>query len=278
MNNVNILKLEESRAAFLEEQGLDAQMLRDFHQSISKNVSEEEKTRLGKELFEMLVAKTYYETRFRDGYIADGPSDFSYAFDLIQAGADVNYRDEGKGDFPLLICARKNYLKTFLCLIKAGADINQQNNYLTTATMAAARHGNKEMLKILILMKADINAKSLDGDNALISARKHNQVECFNMLVESGAHLNIISQDGRSIYTFKENEKFYIPLLESSIIKEQTEKCSLEATQKLLDEAYLELNSINENASSSSFSTEGSIDDKIKKLKKFDKILNIRKI
>lgn len=233
MNNVDLLLLEQQRIDKLKEYGLDPESIKEFKSKI-KVVSEEEKITLGKELFELVTAKSYKDE-----------TDYEKVIELIYKGADIEYKNDTKGDFVLLRCARKNYLKTFLVLIKAGVNINQKNNYLTTATMASARHGNKEMLEILILMKADINAKSKDGDNALISARNHHQVDCFYMLVNAGANLAVISQDGHSIYTFNSDANFESPLLETSCKRESLRPTSFEDVHNLLEEARNKLLEIN---------------------------------
>lgn len=233
MNNVDLLLLEQHDIDKLKAYGLDPKSIKEFKSKI-KVVSEEEKSALGKELFDLVNSKKYKDE-----------TDFEKVLELIYKGADIEYKNDEKGDFALLRCARKNYLKTFIVLVKSGANINQKNNYLTTTTMASARHGNKEILEILILMKADINAKSKDGDNALISARNHQQVDCFYMLVNAGANLSVISQDGRSIYTFTPNEKFISPLLETTCKKETTKPVSDDDTYSILEEARNKLLEIN---------------------------------
>lgn len=233
MNNVDLSLLEQKKAELLKKYGLDQKSIEEFKSKI-KVVSKEEKTALGKELFELLISKDF-----------DDETDYEKVIELIYNGADIEYNNVKKRNFPLLRCARKSYLKSFIALLKAGANVNQKNNYLTTATMASARHGNKEMLEILILMKADINAKSKDGDNALISARNHHQVDCFYMLVNAGANLSVISQDGRSIYTYPPNEKFESPILITSSMPEDVNKVSFEDTQNLIDEAITATLSIN---------------------------------
>lgn len=232
MNNVDILLLEQQRVEKLKEYGLDSDSINEFKSKI-KIVSEEEQETLGKELFELITSKSFKDE-----------TDYEKVIELVYKGANIEYKNDTKGDFALLRCARKNYLKTFLVLIKAGANINQKNNYLTTATMASARHGNKEMLEILILMKADINSKSKDGDNALISARNHHQVDCFYMLVNAGAYLPVISQDGHSIYTFSPNEKFESPLLETVSKKENTKPITFDDSNNLLEEAQSKLEEV----------------------------------
>ena len=177
MNNASLAMLENHRMELLKKYELDLENIKKFKEKIQQ-VSEEESTELGKELFELISTKGFND-------------DYEQALELIYKGANIEYKNEKKGDFSLLICARKNYLKTFLALVKAGANINQVNNYLTTPTMASARHGNKEMLEVLILMGADINARCLDGDNAIMSAKRHDQVECFDMLLRKSAYLKL---------------------------------------------------------------------------------------
>ena len=138
MNNTSLVMLENNRVEFLKKYELDPESIKKFKETIQQ-VSEEESTELGKELFELISKKGFND-------------DYEKALELIYKGANIEYKNEKKGDFTLLICARKNYLKTFLALVKAGADINQVNNYLTTTAMASARHGNKEILEILIIM------------------------------------------------------------------------------------------------------------------------------
>lgn len=237
MNSVDLLLLEQQRIDKLKQCELDQESIKAFTGKI-KVVSEEEKIALGKELFDLVTSKGYKDE-----------TDYEKVIELIYKGADTEYKNDTKGDFPLLRCARKNYLKTFIVLVKSGANINQKNNYLTTATMASARHGNKEILEILILMKADINAKCKDGDNALISARKHTQVDCFNMLINAGANLSVIGQNGNSIYTFTPNSKFESPLLETNLKKETVKPILFCNICAVLDEARDELLKISPSAS-----------------------------
>ncbi len=243
MNSVDIFDLEKQNQDKLKRYSLDSESIKEFRSKI-KEVSEDEKKRLGKELFDLVYSRSYKD------------SDYEKVIELIYNGADIEYKNETKGDYVLLRCARKGHFKTFLALVKAGANINQVNNYLTTASMASARHGFKEMLELLILMGADINAKSRDGDNALISARNHNQEECFKMLVRAGAHLTVESQTGTSIYSFPMDESNR-NLLESSLT-EKEQGVSEEDTFSLLTEAIGRMSEINPNSEVASVLNESS--------------------
>lgn len=184
MNNVDISLLAQDRETKKKSYGLDEEGIANFRSKI-EIVSKEEREGLGKGMLECISKKGFGD-------------DVDKVIEYIQRGANIEYKNETKGDFALLVCARKGYFKTFLALLKAGANIDQTNNYQTTVAMAAARHGRKDMLELLIILGANINAHCKDGDDALISAKRHDQVECFNMLVENNVHLyhQNIDQEG----------------------------------------------------------------------------------
>lgn len=223
MNDVSLIELENARKELLEKYSLDIESISTFKSKI-KSISKEEADNLGKELFEIISKRD-----FKD--------DFEQVIELIINGANLEYKDDKKGNFSLLVCARKNYLQTFIVLIKAGANINQVNDYLTTATMASARHGNKEILEILILLKADINARCLDGDNALMSAKRHNQVECFDMLVDASCYLDNRNINNESVVDLNSTAKFDLSKMPSSVFVSEKSDVSFEDMQMLIDEA-----------------------------------------
>lgn len=168
MNNVNIIKLNNERIEHLKKYGIDVETIGEYKSKIKSNSKSEE---LSKELFLLIKSKDFNEKE-----------NIEKMTELIINGADVDYHDEAKGDFPLLICCKKGYVGTFILLLKFGADVNNKNNYGTTATMAAARHGYDELLKILIYKNADIDARCIDGDNALDSAKIHHELDCIRIL------------------------------------------------------------------------------------------------
>ena len=230
MNNADILKIEIERKQVLEKYGLDEESIKTFREKIS-DVSEEESRVLGQELFELISKKGYNEENELDKVI-----------ELIYKGANIEYKNEKKGDYCLLICSRKNYLKTFIVLLKSGANVNQLNNYLTTSTMAAARHGNKEILKLLILMKADVNARCLDGDNAIMSAKRHNQIECFNILINAHAYLNNRNLTNQTLLDIDSEVDFKILSLSHSLRQYIRKEITFDDAELLLNEAEQKFN------------------------------------
>lgn len=230
MNNTSLLTLTNQRIEFLKKRTLDSESIKEFRKKI-KSVSEEEAMALGKELFDLISKKGFND-------------DFEKVVELIYKGANIEYKNERKGDFALLVCARKNYFKTFLALLKAGANVDQVNNYLTTAVMACARHGFKEMLEILIMMGADINARCLDGDNAIMGAKRHDKVDCFNLLVESSAYLTNRNIDNQTIIDIPSTANFDLSVLPATILPPEKEEVSFEDTENLLNEAIKKLEKI----------------------------------
>ena len=84
---------------------------------------------------------------------------------LLSKGVAINMESHAVN--PLLICCCEGWEKPCLELIKAGADVNWQDNKGRTALMAAAQYGQVNIIHILLKYDADINHKSKDGHSAL---------------------------------------------------------------------------------------------------------------
>ena len=203
-NNIDTFNINLSNFSFNDidtqiemrkkELGIDEESIKEFKEKI-KNVSNDEAGKLGNELVDKLLDE-------------DDNENYEEFLKLIMSGANVNFKNtEYNLSFPLIICARNNFLKTFITLIKAGADINMVTDFGMTSAMIATTCGNKEILEILILLGADINLKNFNGDTALSLASLYEKKECFDMLVEAGAHLNSTNLKGQSIFEDGEEKK-----------------------------------------------------------------------
>lgn len=235
MNDISLYELEEEKIKKLKEYKLDEKSISQFKSKIEK-VDDETKNKLGKELFELISSKK------KSCIVSD---DFiNKVMELITRGANIEFKDDNKGNFPLLICARKGFLEIAYILLRAGANVNQSNKYLTTATMAAARHGYKELLELLILLGADVNAKCYDGDNALMSAKIHDQKECFDILVRAQSYLTHRNILNRSILDLPGNIIINPNYIEDSTLSKAIPPASKEDTIKLIEEAEQQLNKL----------------------------------
>ena len=233
MNSTDIIALDKLREQGLKKNKLD-KVERDKFQKKIKNVSEEEANKLGKELYDMVVISK------------ESDEDIEKIVTLIYNGANLEYKESRKGDFALLVCARKNKRSIAYTLLRAGADVNQKNKYLTTATMAAARHGAKEILETLILLGADVNARCLDGDTAIMSAKIHNQQECFDILVKNGAYLTHRNNANKSLLDIDGKVDFDFNSIDISQIMASKKSVSEDDTKNLIEEAKQKLKSIRE--------------------------------
>ncbi len=232
MNDASLTLLEKEKLKKLEEYKLDEKSIAAFKGKI-KEVDEESKLNLGKELYN-LISNKKKSSKVDENFT-------NKVIELIMNGADLEYKEEQKGNFPLLICARKGFLEIAYILLRAGANVNQVNNYLTTSTMASARHGHKNLLELLILLGADVNAKCLDGDTALISAKRHDQQECFDLLVRAQASLTQRNILNESILDIPGKISFNPNIIMDSKIAKTLPLTSEETTQQLIEEAEQKL-------------------------------------
>lgn len=231
MNSKSILEIEQERLELLKQYKLDEKSNLEFRSRIKKT-SEDEANQLGKKLYSLINKKDYDE---------NNDTQFNEVVDLILEGADLEYKTDKKKIFPLLVCCRRGYIKTFMLLIRAGANVNQVNDYGTTCCMAAARHNHVHILNLLILLNADINARCCDGDTALFSAKRHDSKESFQALVQAGSYLgnrNILNQTildvaGSSITLDRELIADKNLLLSSTTSFQDTQNLVEEATQKM---------------------------------------------
>ena len=91
---------------------------------------------------------------------------------LLRAGANVNERDDF-GNTPLIIAADGSNLAIVKVLLAAGADVTAANKSGFTALMNAADHGDFIVVKTLIKAGSDVNAKSKSGFSPLYMALRH---------------------------------------------------------------------------------------------------------
>lgn len=268
MNNPNVIKENElARQKELEKLGLTPEQIEKNKALIAK-VDEAKAKELGEELVKLIGKKAYNE---------EDDATYQKVLTLIKDGADLNFETE-KGNFPLLQCARKNYQKTFITLLKFGANIFKVNKNETNVVMSSARHGNFTILNISILMGVPVNNICALADTALIMAKKHGMQTCFEILVKHNAILNIKNDLNLTSYDIKnidgganiDDSKYYIKVptnVSAQVLHEDamdliyqasSELCAIRETLDIptLEETPIASESDNQSQSTMSFDSE----------------------
>jgi ankyrin repeat protein len=93
------------------------------------------------------------------------------------------------GDTPLLFAARSGDLESAKLLVAAGANVNDESAYGTSAAVLATHSGNVELLKFLLDKDANPNA-STAGYTALHAAILRANPRAVAVLLEHGADAN----------------------------------------------------------------------------------------
>lgn len=239
MNNPSIIEEKElARKEQLEKLGLTEENIAKNKKLIAE-VDEAKANELGEKLVKLIGKKDYNE---------DNETTFQEVLTLIKDGANLSF-ESSKGNFPLILCAKKGYIKTFITLLKFGANIHQVNKNDTSVVMSSARNGYIAILDISLLMGVDVNAVCYDADTALNMAKRHGNEECFEMLINHNAILNIKNFLNLTSYEIQnedggdniEDAKYY-----SQVPKNPVLEVTHEDAMDLINEAKLKLCTIAE--------------------------------
>ncbi|KAM5163716.1 ankyrin repeat domain-containing protein 6 [Mantella aurantiaca] len=106
---------------------------------------------------------------------------------LINKGAKVAVTKHGRT--PLHLAAHKGHLNVVQILLKAGCELNIQDDGHQTALHRAAVVGNSDILAILIQEGCALDRQDKDGNTALHEAAWHGFSQSVKLLVKAGANV-----------------------------------------------------------------------------------------
>ncbi len=135
---------------------------------------------------------------------------------LLKAGANVNQQNNmGAGDTALHNCVVQNFQDGLVELLEAGADPNISDHYGYTPLMRASDQGFRHFVGSLLQAGADVNKQANSGQTALILATAKGHADCVKLLIQAGADLDVTAEDGVSaiLGASQENKQKCLSLL-----------------------------------------------------------------
>ena len=112
---------------------------------------------------------------------------------LLKAGAKPNdpINFVNTGETPVMHAARSAKVDAVKLLVQAGGDVNAKENWNgQTALMWAAADGNSSMVKALLDLGADIHAKSHAGTTPFLFAVRNGDLPSVQAMLAAGADVN----------------------------------------------------------------------------------------
>uniref|UniRef100_M3ZT44 Ankyrin repeat domain 6b n=1 Tax=Xiphophorus maculatus TaxID=8083 RepID=M3ZT44_XIPMA len=107
---------------------------------------------------------------------------------LINKGAKVAVTKYGRS--PLHLAAHKGHLEVVRILLKAGCDLDIQDDGEQTALHRAAVVGNTDIISALIQEGCALERQDKDGNTALHEVSWHGFSQCVKLLVKAGANVH----------------------------------------------------------------------------------------
>jgi hypothetical protein len=111
-----------------------------------------------------------------------------FVISYIKSGGDAN-AVKSDGVTPLMLAAYFGRTDVMKLLIDAGADVNLKDNISSeTALMMASSRGRVEAVRLLIGARANVNARNRDGRTALMYANGKGYSDIAKLLISAGAY------------------------------------------------------------------------------------------
>ncbi len=141
---------------------------------------------------------------------------------LKKAGADINEENE-YGETPLMKAVNQKNAAVVQMLIKNGADVNKENKYDETALILAIRQGSPAVVQVLVKSGADINKEDKYGGTALSLAKIMGRSDIFTKKEETEeleTELKKLKLEESTAQPTKEEELGFLSELPKDIEKE----------------------------------------------------------
>jgi ankyrin repeat protein len=142
-----------------------------------------------------------------------------FAKSLIDAGADIYYKDE-KGVTTLLQACHRGLTEVAQLLVDKHKASGKDAAFLDAASdegisplIAASSEGHLDVVKLLITAGANVDGKDQDETTALMAASARGHVGAVKELLAAGAKVNEQNRDGHTALMFAYNGKNQVETL-----------------------------------------------------------------
>lgn len=126
---------------------------------------------------------------------------------LQQDPSQIGAKDEKLGETPLHFAVAGQHSRIVALLLKQGAAINSESDFLRTPLHYAAMAGNLEIVKLLCEAQANIFALDARGSTPLHDAAAADNRKIYHYLISRGASDSTVNNDGKPASTMLENDK-----------------------------------------------------------------------
>ncbi|KAK2856667.1 hypothetical protein Q5P01_005402 [Channa striata] len=115
---------------------------------------------------------------------------------LINKGAKVAVTKFGRS--PLHLAAYKGHIEVVQILLKAGCDLDIQDDGKQTALHRGAMVGHRDVIRALIQEGCALDRQDKDGNTALHEVSWHGFSQCVKLLVKNGANVHAKNKAGNT--------------------------------------------------------------------------------
>ncbi|KAL7936154.1 ankyrin repeat-containing domain protein [Trichoderma chlorosporum] len=117
---------------------------------------------------------------------------------LLNAGADVNVSEKNSGETALTLAIEGGNVSIIQALLDKGANVHHRDHTHHTPLFTTTWQDNEAVMKLLLERGADVNARNIDGQTPIFNTCVFGNVQFVKMLLEAGADINAVDIEGRT--------------------------------------------------------------------------------
>ncbi|EHK16897.1 uncharacterized protein TRIVIDRAFT_162206 [Trichoderma virens Gv29-8] len=117
---------------------------------------------------------------------------------LLDAGADVNVKEQHLGETALTLAIESGHEETIQALLDNGANIHHRDHFDHTPLFTATWQDSESVMQLLLDRGADVSARNEDGQTPIFNTCAFGNVELVKLLLDAGADIDVMDEEGRT--------------------------------------------------------------------------------